>query len=118
MAGKLYVLGEIDFDAVDRDLAALRQKRVGVEAVLEQLRGRLASQLDRGVTTDQMREVLKNHGISVSERRLREFIDAGAAKDDAGRTGVGHDGGADPEATAGGGGGERVGGPGPMANPK
>lgn len=105
MAGKLYVLSDIDFEAVDRDLAALRQQRVGVEAVLERLRGRLANQLGRGVTAAQMREVLKMHGISVSERRLREFIDAGAANEETGRTSVDDDSGSTRgEAVAGTGG--------------
>lgn len=93
MAGKLYVLGEIDFETLDRDLAALRPKRVGVETLLEQLRGRLATQLGRGVTADQIRGVLKKHGIAVSEKRLREFIDVSPANEETGRTGVGDDGG-------------------------
>ena len=94
MAGKLYVLGEIDFETLDRDLAALRPKRVGVETLLEQLRGRLATQLGRGVTADQIRGVLKKHGIAVSEKRLREFIDLSPANEETGRTGVEDDGGA------------------------
>ena len=93
MAGKLYVLRDIDFVALDRDLAGLRPERVGVETLLERLRPRLANQLRRGVTAAQMREVLKKHGVSVSENRLREFIDVSRENEDTGRTGVGNDGG-------------------------
>lgn len=93
MAGKLYVLGDIDFDALDRDLAELRPKKVGVEVVLERLRPRLAIQLRRGVTAAQMREVLRTHGVRVSESRLREFIDVRQENEGTGRTGVGGDSG-------------------------
>lgn len=93
MADKLYVLGDIDFDAVDRELAALKPRKVGVETVLEPLRRRLGIQLRRGVTTAQLREVLRAHGVLVTERRLREFIDVSQENEKTGRTGVGDDGG-------------------------
>ena len=107
MAGKLYVLGDIDFDALDRELGALRPKKVGVEVLLERLRGRLAVQLGRGVTAGQMREVLKKHGVSVSEKRLREFIDVSQENEETGRTAVGDDG----DSARGGEGGETFGVP-------
>ncbi len=104
MAGKLYVLGDVDLEAIDRELGSLRPARVGVETLLEGLRGRMARQLARGVSLEQVRGVLKKHGVAVSERRLREFIDAGgagAADADGGGTGEGGPG-AEEEAGAGG----------------
>ena len=109
MAGKLYVLGEMDFDAMDRDLSALRPKKVGLETVLGRLRGRLANQLKRGVTVGQMREVLKSYGVSVSETRLREFIDSARPNEETGRTGVGDDSGPARGADGGGDAGEAAG---------
>ena len=68
---------DIDFDAIDGDLAKLAPPKLSLKDVLDRLRDRMVKQRARGVTVAQMHEVLKARGIEIGERSLKAFIDKG-----------------------------------------
>ena len=68
---------DIDFDAIDGELAKLAPLKLTLADVLSRLRKRLAEQQAKGVTVAQMHEVLKSGGIEITERSLRTFLDKG-----------------------------------------
>ena len=68
---------DIDFDAIDGELAKLAPLKLTLVDVLSRLRKRLVEQQAKGVTLPQMHEVLKSRGIDITERGLRTFLDKG-----------------------------------------
>ncbi len=68
---------DIDFDAMDGELAKLVSPKLSLTDVLDRLRKRLVEQQTKGVTVTQMHEVLKSGGIDITERSLRTFLDKG-----------------------------------------
>ena len=69
--------GDIDFEAIDADLAKLVAPKLGLKDILERLRSRLQEQRAKGVTVAQMHEVLKERGIEIGESSLRTFLEKG-----------------------------------------
>ena len=69
--------GDIDFEAIDTDLAKLVAPKLSLKDVLERLRSRLQEQRVKGVTVAQMHEVLKKRGIEIGERSLKTFLEKG-----------------------------------------
>ena len=59
---------DIDFDAIDGELAKLAPLKLTLADVLSRLRKRLVEQQAKGVTVAQMHEVLKSGGIDITER--------------------------------------------------
>ena len=68
---------DIDFDAIDGELAKLVPPKLSLTDVLDRLRKRLVEQQAKGVTVAQMHEVLKSGGIDITERSLRTFLTKG-----------------------------------------
>ena len=68
---------DIDFDAIDGELAKLVPPKLSLADVLDRLRKRLVEQQAKGVTVAQMHEVLKSGGIDITERSLRTFLTKG-----------------------------------------
>ena len=68
---------DIDFDAIDADLAKLEAPKLSLKEVLDRLRERMLEQRAKGVTVAQMHEVLKARGIELGERSLKVFLDKG-----------------------------------------
>ena len=68
---------DIDFDAIDGELAKLAPPKLTLVDVLSRLRKRLIDQQAKVVTVAQMHEVLKSGGIDIRERSLRTFLDKG-----------------------------------------
>ena len=68
---------DIDFDAIDGELAKLAPLKLTLADVLSRLRKRLIEQQAKGVTVAQMHEVLKSGGIDIKERVLWTFLDKG-----------------------------------------
>ena len=68
---------DIDFEAIDGDLAKLAPPKLSLKDVLDRLRDRLLAQRANGVTLAQMHEVLKARGIEMGERSLKAFLDKG-----------------------------------------
>ena len=76
MSAKRFNEADIDFDAMDGELAKLVLPKLSLTDVLDRLRKRLIEQQAKGVTVAQMHEVLKSGGIDITER-LRTFLDKG-----------------------------------------
>ena len=72
-----FIEAEIDFDGVAKELAKLAPPKVTLEQVLGRLRDTMLEQKAKGVTLKQMLAVLEGRGISVSERKLRTFLETG-----------------------------------------
>ena len=72
-----YNESDIDFEAIDADLAKLAPPKLTLKDVLDRLRERMLEQRARGVTVAQMHEVLKARGIELGERSLKAFLDKG-----------------------------------------
>lgn len=68
---------DVDFEAIDADLAKLAPPKMSLKEVLDRLRERMLEQRARGVTVAQMHEVLKARGIELGERSLKVFLDKG-----------------------------------------
>ena len=77
MPAKRFNKADVDFDAIDGELAKLVPPKLSVTDVLDRLRERLFKQQAKGVTVAQMHEVLKSGGIAITERSLRTFLDKG-----------------------------------------
>ena len=95
MVARRYNEADIDFGAIDGDLAKLAPPKLGLKDVLDRLRERMLEQRAKGVTVAQMHEVLKARGVEIGERSLKAFLDKGefpGRKAGEGRSAVG-DGG-------------------------
>ena len=68
---------DVDFEAIDADLARLAPPKMSLKEVLDRLRERMLEQRARGVTVAQMHEVLQARGIELGERSLKVFLDKG-----------------------------------------
>ena len=77
MPARRFNEGDIDFEAIDADLAKLAPAKMSLKDVLDRLRSRLLEQRAKGVTVAQMHEVLKARGIELGERSLKVFLDKG-----------------------------------------
>ena len=77
MPAKRFNEADIDFNAIDGELAKLVPPKLSLADVLDRLRKRLVEQQTKGVTVAQMHEVLKSGGIDITERSLRTFLDKG-----------------------------------------
>ena len=73
MPAKRFNEADIDFNAIDGELAKLVPPKLSLTDVLDRLRKRLVEQQAKGVTVAQMHEVLKSGGIDITERSLRPF---------------------------------------------
>ena len=74
MPAKRFNEADIDFDAMDGELAKLVPPKLSLTDVLDRLRKRLVEQQAKGVTVAQIHEVLKSGGIDITERSLRTFL--------------------------------------------
>ena len=77
MPAKRFNEADIDFDAIDGELAKLVPPKLSLTDVLDRLRKRLVEQPTKSVTVAQMHEVSKSDGIAITERCLRTFLDKG-----------------------------------------
>ena len=77
MPARRFNEGDIDFEAIDADLAKLVAPKLSLKDILERLRSRLQEQRAKGVTVAQMHEVLKERGIEIGERSLKTFLEKG-----------------------------------------
>ena len=77
MPAKRFNEADIDFDAIDGELAKFVPLKLSLADVLDRLRKRLIKLQAKGVTVAQMHEVLKSGGIDITERSLRKFLDKG-----------------------------------------
>ena len=77
MAARRFNETDIDFEAIDADLAKLEPPKLSLKEVLDRLRDRLLEQQARGVTVAQMHAVLKARGIEMGERSLKVFLEKG-----------------------------------------
>ena len=77
MVVRRYNESDIDFEAIDANLAKLAPPKLSLKDVLDRLRERMLEQRAKGVTVAQMHEVLKARGIDMGERSLKVFLDKG-----------------------------------------
>ncbi|MDE0028083.1 MAG: hypothetical protein OXU42_01595 [Deltaproteobacteria bacterium] len=77
MVVRRYNESDVDFEAIDADLAKLAAPKLSLKDVLDRLRERMLEQRARGVTVAQIHEVLKARGIQLGERSLKVFLDKG-----------------------------------------
>ena len=66
MPVKRFNEADIDFNAIDGELAKLVPPKLSLTDVLDRLRKRLVEQQAKGVTVAQMHEVLKSQAASIS----------------------------------------------------
>ena len=77
MVARRFNEADMDFDAIDGDLAKLAPPKLTLKDVLDRLRERMLEQRSKGVTVAQIHEVLKARGIEIGERSLKAFLDKG-----------------------------------------
>ena len=83
MAERTYVRAAIDLDAIGRKLMELEPDRVTLAEALHELKPKLAAQHARGVSLEKIRDVLRENGLTVSVRRLRELLKSDGEAEDA-----------------------------------
>ena len=66
MSAKRFNEADIDFNAIDGEMAKLVPPKLSLADVLDRLRKRLVEQRAKGVTVAQMHEVLKSQAVSPS----------------------------------------------------
>ena len=66
MPAKRFNEADVDFDAIDGELAKLVPPKLSLADVLDRFRKRLVEQQAKGVTVAQMHEVLKSQAVSLS----------------------------------------------------
>ena len=77
MVARRFNEADIDFGAIEADLAKLAPLKLSPKDVLDRLRERMLEQRAKGVTVAQMHEVLKVRGVEIGERSLKAFLDKG-----------------------------------------
>ena len=77
MARTKFIAEEIDFEGIKKGMAALEPPKLALEEVLQKLRPSMQEQRKRGVTVEQLVELLRESGIEVGVRNLKNFIDKG-----------------------------------------
>ena len=77
MPAKRFNETDIDFEAIEGELAKLAPPKLSLKDVLDRLRDRMVEQRAKGVTVAQMHEVLNARGIEIGERSLKAFLDKG-----------------------------------------
>jgi len=77
MVARRFNEADIDFEAIDSDLAKLAPPKLTLKDVLDRLRERMVEQRAKGVTVAQIHEVLTARGIEIGERSLKAFLDKG-----------------------------------------
>ena len=77
MARSKFIAAEVDFDGIRKGFGALEPPKLALAEVLAELRGEMIEHRDRGVTVEQMADVLKAKGIDVGVRNLKNFIEKG-----------------------------------------
>ena len=68
MSANRFNEADIDFDAIDGEMAKLVPSKLSLTDVLDRLRKRLVEQQAKGVTVAQMHEVLNAGGINICMR--------------------------------------------------
>ena len=66
MPAKRFNEADVDFDAIDGELAKLVPPKLSLTDVLDRIRKRLVEQQSKGVTVAQMHEVLNAGGIAIT----------------------------------------------------
>ena len=77
MVARRFNESDIDFEAIDANLAKLAPPKLTLKDVLDRLRSRLLEQKAKGVTVAQMHAVLTARGIDMGERSLKVFLEKG-----------------------------------------
>ena len=77
MAGRRFIEEEIDFEGIERGMAALKPPALELEEVLGRIRDKMVEHRKRGVSVEQLAGVLREKGIVVSPRNLKKFIETG-----------------------------------------
>ena len=77
MVGRGYKESDVDFEAIGEEMGKLVPPRLSVEDVLARLRDKMVVQRKKGVSLDQMCEVLTRRGIDVGVRQLKSYLEKG-----------------------------------------
>ena len=77
MARNRFIEADIDFEGIERRMAALDPPKLALEEVLARLRDRMQEQRKRGVTVEQLAGVLREMGVEVGVRNLKHYIEKG-----------------------------------------
>ena len=77
MARSSFIAEEIDFDGIEKSMAALEPPKLKLEEVLARVRDKMIESRKRGVTVEQLAETLRQKGIEVGVRNLNHFIEKG-----------------------------------------
>ena len=81
MVARRFNEADVDFEAIDGDLAKLAPPKLTLKDVLDRLRERMLEQRAKGVTVAQIHEVLTARGIEIGERSLKAFLDKASCRD-------------------------------------
>ena len=77
MARNKFIAAEVDFEGIRKGFGALEPPKLALAEVLAELREEMIGHRERGVTVEQLAEVLKEKGVEVGVRNLKNFIEKG-----------------------------------------
>ena len=81
MARHSFSEATVDFGKMETELGKLEAPVLTLRQILDRLDPKLREMQARGVTTEQMREVLKENGVDIGEQRFRAYIKTGKLPD-------------------------------------
>ena len=77
MARNRFIEADIDFEGIERRMAALDPPKLALEEMLARLRDRMREQRKRGVSVEKLAGVLGEMGVEVAVRNLKLYIEKG-----------------------------------------
>ncbi|MDE0334484.1 MAG: hypothetical protein OXI64_05955 [Defluviicoccus sp.] len=77
MARSSFKADDIDFEDIRKSMVGLKVPKLELADVLTELRPTMIEQRERGVSVEQLAEVLRQKGIQVGVRNLKRFIEKG-----------------------------------------
>lgn len=77
MARSSFKADDIDFEDIRKSMVALKVPKLELADVLSELRPTMVEQRERGVSVEQLADVLRQKGIQVGVRNLKRFIEKG-----------------------------------------
>lgn len=76
--GKAPPAGPVDFDALAGSLRRLEPVRLTLEETLDRIREELSAARGRGVSLEQIRDALRDHGLKLAAASLAAYLETGS----------------------------------------
>lgn len=73
-------VGNVDFSGLKKDLKRTQPELIKIDEVLDDLSQDITSRIEKGVSHKALAEVLRRHGVRVTPRALKRFLETGTTR--------------------------------------